>query len=107
MTATDSDGAVHMVLSGQWRSASSGAQVQDRRLAVEPIWQDELVLVTRASHPWATTGEASIEMLMDEPFVLREKGSGTRTVFENHLIGEFALTLDRFNVICEMGSTRR
>ena len=43
---------------------------------------DELVVVVGKSHPWATAKTATLEQLRTAPWIMREKGSGTREVFE-------------------------
>ncbi len=47
------------------------------------IWQqDELILVTGGKHPFAKKKRLSIKDLQTANWVLREKGSGTRSIFE-------------------------
>jgi len=105
VTTHDTDGVTHMVLSGQVEIGLVGNPVTDRRIVSEPVWEDELVLVVGGRHRWVNRPETSIGELAGEPFVLRERGSGTRAVFEKHLLERFSLGVDRLNVICEMGST--
>jgi hypothetical protein len=44
--------------------------------------QDELVVIVGKEHPWASEGFAPAEMLTHASWIMREKGSGTREVFE-------------------------
>jgi DNA-binding transcriptional LysR family regulator len=44
---------------------------------------DELVVVTGPKHPWASDKYATLEMLTSAPWIIREKGSGTREIFED------------------------
>jgi DNA-binding transcriptional LysR family regulator len=46
-----------------------------------------------------------VEELREIPFIIREKGSGTRDIIEECLEKERNTSLSRFNVICEMGSS--
>lgn len=46
---------------------------------------DELVLAVAPSHPFANKESVTIEEVLDEKLILREKGSGTRQVFEDYL----------------------
>jgi len=58
----------------------------NRALRYIPFMKDELVLVTNASNPiLKSKREPTLDILHDLPLVLREKGSGTRTVIENSL----------------------
>ena len=56
--------------------------VDDARVAVRPIADDELVLVVGAAHEWAGRSSISPAELRQARWVMREKGSGTRAVFE-------------------------
>lgn len=50
---------------------------------VHPVAQDELVLMVSAKHFWASRGALpSPETLNESPWVIRERGSGTRMIFE-------------------------
>lgn len=58
----------------------------NRALRYIPFMKDELVLVTNANNPTLKSlDDSSLDTIYDLPLVLREKGSGTRTVIENHL----------------------
>lgn len=51
-------------------------------LAATPWKQDELVIITGKDHKWAQAGKASTDMLKNAAWIMREKGSGTREIFE-------------------------
>ena len=51
-------------------------------LTATPWRRDELVVITGPGHPWAAGKRASPEMLKDASWIMREKGSGTREIFE-------------------------
>ncbi|WP_048601922.1 LysR family transcriptional regulator [Rubeoparvulum massiliense] len=52
--------------------------VYDSQLQVEPIMEDEMVLIAHPSHQRAQGGSFSLEQLRNFHWVMREKGSGTR-----------------------------
>ena len=54
--------------------------LQSERLAA-----DELVIISSPQHPLAGQAHVSLDALQQEAFILREPGSGTRTVFEEAL----------------------
>lgn len=56
--------------------------VRHARIAVVPWREDELVVITPAGHPLAVGAAVTVAMLAVEPFILRERGSGTRAVAE-------------------------
>lgn len=51
-----------------------------------PVYQDELVLVTGTSHPFAKLKEISLEQLAHQSMIVREDGSRARNQFERLLI---------------------
>lgn len=58
----------------------------NRALRYIPFMKDELVLVTNAHNPIVEKlDESNLNSVYDLPLVLREKGSGTRTIIENKL----------------------
>lgn len=54
-------------------------------LELHPLRDDELVVIAPEGHRFAAVEEVALEDLVQEPFVLRERGSGTRQVAERHL----------------------
>jgi DNA-binding transcriptional LysR family regulator len=54
-----------------------------RGLVAVPWRDDELVVVAGAEHPWATEKGVTPEQLAAAPWIMREKGSGTREIFED------------------------
>lgn len=54
-------------------------------LEAQPWVRDELVVFAPPDHPLARRRKVSVAELMREPWILREKGSGTRDVFEQAL----------------------
>lgn len=51
-------------------------------IAVEPWIADELVVFAAPSHPLVNQQKVSLDRLLQEPWILREKGSGTRETFD-------------------------
>ena len=59
--------------------------VTDPALLSEVVARDQLVLVVAPDHPWRSRAHAALAELVDIEWVLREPGSGTRSVFEAEL----------------------
>ncbi|MBS1854148.1 MAG: LysR family transcriptional regulator [Acidobacteria bacterium] len=53
-----------------------------RDVTVEPLLEDELVVIAPPSHEWAAQGEIEPTQLRSVPLLLREQGSGSRLVAE-------------------------
>lgn len=65
-----------------------------------PFLQNPLVVVARPDHPLATQKDIPLKRLAQEPFLVREPGSGTRRAFEQ-LMKKHGL---KFKVKMEIGS---
>ncbi|QJD83483.1 LysR family transcriptional regulator [Cohnella herbarum] len=70
----------------------------------EPVMDDELMLITPANHPFAYRDEVTLEEVIREPMVLREKGSGTRQIMEDELL-RHGISEENLRVVSEFGST--
>ncbi|RUT36262.1 LysR family transcriptional regulator [Paenibacillus zeisoli] len=80
------------------------AAVQHPDMVMEPVMQDELKLIVPAEHPLTQQGEVYLREVLDYPFVLREKGSGTRQVMEEELT-RLQVDLDLVKTVMDLGST--
>jgi DNA-binding transcriptional LysR family regulator len=59
--------------------------VEEEELAAEVFYQDELVLIAAPGHRLAGQPRVALSAVREEPFILREPGSGTRAVEERAL----------------------
>ncbi|AJY76446.1 selenium metabolism-associated LysR family transcriptional regulator [Paenibacillus beijingensis] len=80
------------------------APVSHPDLHIEPVMNDELVLIAHRGHPLASRESVLLEEAMSYPLVLREQGSGTRQVMEDQLRRK-NLDPDKLNIVMELGST--
>lgn len=65
--------------------------------------EDEMVLAVSPEHPFAKKNKVSIERILNGELILREKGSGTREIFEEKLI-ELGYELSNLKPYMELGS---
>ncbi|HLZ03351.1 MAG TPA: LysR substrate-binding domain-containing protein [Bradyrhizobium sp.] len=72
-------------------------------LSVHPIIEDELVLVVGPTHAYAKRRALKPQELRNIEWVVREKGSGTRAVFEAAL-KKFGITLKEIEIALELPS---
>ena len=77
--------------------------IDEPALAVQPVADDELVLVVGAAHPWAKKRTGAPRDLKTIRWVLREHGSGTRAVFESAL-AKFGVAAGDLDVALELPS---
>lgn len=76
---------VGAVASGSVDIAVVGGPITDRRLNVEPVVPDKLVLIAAPTHPLAGSSSVQISSLADVPFVVARYGSTTRRLIETKL----------------------
>ncbi|MEW6410282.1 MAG: selenium metabolism-associated LysR family transcriptional regulator [Nitrospirota bacterium] len=69
-----------------------------------PYIKDKLVLIVPSNHRWVTRESITLEELLEEPFIIREEGSGTRTTIE-HYLHEREKRIEDLNIIMTLGST--
>ena len=78
-------------------------KVGDSRLTSREIARDRLMLVVGARHPWAKRRRISANDLAATPWIVRERGSGTRAMFEHALAG-FGIDFSALNILMELPS---
>jgi LysR family transcriptional regulator, low CO2-responsive transcriptional regulator len=76
---------VNRVLTHRDDIAISGRPPDDERLLAEPIMRNEIVCITAPDDPLVGEGPVSAAALGERPWLLREKGSGTRALNERFL----------------------
>ncbi|RJQ42675.1 MAG: LysR family transcriptional regulator [Gaiellales bacterium] len=90
------------LLAGLFPLAVVEHETQNSSLVKEPIERDRLVLFVSPEHRWADRESVTREELMEEPFITRELGSGTREVMEEKLKES---GVDKLNVTMELGNS--
>ncbi|MDM7985906.1 MAG: selenium metabolism-associated LysR family transcriptional regulator [Smithella sp.] len=101
----DSEEAMNMVLDNEVEMGFIGKKPLNKKLAAETLWKDRLALVVSRNHAWCKKKSVTLPELLKEPFVVREKGSATRELFESYLKKSKSISLDQFNTCGELGSS--
>jgi DNA-binding transcriptional LysR family regulator len=78
-------------------------QIDDPMLELTVVDSDRLVIVVAKGHRWATKQRVLPEELVQENWVLREPGSGTRSEFEAAL-AKRGVSIGRLKVVLELPS---
>ncbi|MDS1029306.1 LysR family transcriptional regulator [Bacillota bacterium LX-D] len=60
-------------------------EVKSKDIVCLPVIKDRLVLISGKNSYFANKNTVKLSELNNQPFILREKGSGTRELFENHM----------------------
>jgi DNA-binding transcriptional LysR family regulator len=102
---SDTFGTAEAVADGRVDAGLVGARWRHPKLSFEEVISDELMLVVSSEHRWGVENNPiEPDELAQEPFVMREAGSGTR-MFTKQVMEEHGLNIGHLNVVAEMGST--
>ncbi|PRR79553.1 HTH-type transcriptional activator CmpR [Clostridium liquoris] len=74
-----------MILENKIDFAFVEGPVYEEDIMVEDFCEDELVIITSKEHNWAELQGINLDKIAESRIIMREKGSGTREVFENML----------------------
>lgn len=81
----------------------SSRRIEHRDIECVPLFEDRIILIIPAKHPWADYGHALPADLLDQPIISREELSGTcETVLEG--LKRHNITMDALNMVMELGS---
>lgn len=92
------------ILNGDVELAVTGAPLSDPAIFQEPLFEDDMRLIVPADHPWAKRKSIPVEMLKTEPFVTREKGSGTLKSLDQSL-SDAGFNPSDLKIAARMGNT--
>lgn len=101
----DSEEAMNMVLENEVEIGCIGKKPANKKLIAKPLWKDRLILAAPKSHRWCKKKLIILQELLDEPFIVREKGSATRDLFESCLKESKSTSLSQLNICSELGSS--
>jgi len=80
---SNSDNVIKRLSAGQAHLGLVEAPIATSTLSLTPWRNDELVVFCSSSHPFAKQGKLTTKQLAKQRWILREQGSGTRSVFIN------------------------
>lgn len=80
VASTNTRAVARLLLQRRLDVALVEGPVRTSRIAVRAWRDDELVVIASPAHPLAHEAAVVVTRLADEPFLVRERGSGTRTV---------------------------
>jgi DNA-binding transcriptional LysR family regulator len=100
----DTEEIVTELLGGTIEFGIIGAKIIHTRLKYSHFVEDELIVVVPKGHRWWQKKSIDVQELADEPFIMREEGSGTRISMEKRL-HKLGVSSDDLKIIAEVGST--
>ncbi len=103
LKVSNSDGIVSMVENNDIDLGVVEAPVLNKNLVVEECRKDRLVAIVPPAHTLADSKQVKLRDLMDDAYIAREEGSGTREVIQDYL-GDLGMQPGDLHVAMELGS---
>ena len=85
LTIADTGKIEELVHDGELELGVIGSKSSHREILHSELWKDEIVLAVPLEHRWANKRLISLKELYEEPFILREAGSGTLKILDVYL----------------------
>ncbi|MGB4594018.1 MAG: selenium metabolism-associated LysR family transcriptional regulator [Coriobacteriia bacterium] len=99
----DTTEVVETVEMGEAQLGMTGAEISGARVLFERLGHDNLEMVCLPSHPLAQAENVALADLVDEPFIVRESGSGTRMVVED-MMRRAGVDPSELRIVMELGT---
>lgn len=99
----NSDQVAAAVSSGSAEVGFVEGKVHEPNLVSEQVGLDELIIVVGAKHPWSRRNRISKSHITQAKWILRERGSGTRSVFEQELV-RLGIPIEQLDITLELPS---
>ncbi len=93
------------ILEGRLELGVIGSKTPHKDLIHYELWEDELVLAVPKQHRWARKRAVLPGELIEEPFILREAGSGTLKIMENYLKASELRETNSLRVVARFGTS--
>jgi DNA-binding transcriptional LysR family regulator len=100
----DSSEIIQYILQDNVEFGIVGAKLSHPSLHYEKYEEDEIIVAASPDHPLTRKRRVTLEELLEEPWIIREEGSGTQMAVEKALRKK-GKSLKQFHVVMEMGST--
>ncbi|SNS86093.1 DNA-binding transcriptional regulator, LysR family [Anaerovirgula multivorans] len=102
----DSKQVVEGIISGDVDFGIVGAKIPHSQLKYIELVNDEIVLVTPCDEPYTSFAPViSLKTILQENFIFREKGSGTRTLLESRLKKDFDIDIGDLKIVAYIENT--
>jgi DNA-binding transcriptional LysR family regulator len=105
LSVGDTGDIERQVLEGELELGVVGSKLTNRNLWLRELWKDQLVLAIPSAHRWSKRREISAHELFEEPFIMREEGSGTLRVIERFLQHSQPKGSDSLKIVAHLGSS--
>jgi DNA-binding transcriptional LysR family regulator len=102
-SVTDSQQVLQQIEQGQVHLGLVGSKRDSPHLEFRCFARDTLALIVPANHPWARRKRVALAQFVQQPLIMRETGSGSRSCFEQALMLA-GKSLHDLRITLELGS---
>jgi DNA-binding transcriptional LysR family regulator len=92
------------ILEGTLEFGVVGAESREKNILQERLIADEMRLIVPRGHSWGSKKKIKLASLLTEPYIVRERGSGTLKSIQESLM-QMGHSVEELNIVAEMGST--
>ena len=101
----DTGNIIEDILKGNLELGIVGAKAGTKKIVQKKLIEDEMRLIVPANHRWAGEKHVSLKRLINEPFIVRERGSGTlKSLYQS--LSDQGHALEDLKVMAELGSAQ-
>lgn len=100
----DTKEVVKFILDGEIEFGVTGGKLIHHEIRYERFVEDQIIAIAPSNYQFARKKRLPLEKIINEPWIIREEGSGTQMAIEN-ILKRKGKSLKHFNIIMEMGST--
>jgi DNA-binding transcriptional LysR family regulator len=101
----DTENIIEGILTGNLELGIVGAEADTKKIVQKKLIEDELRLIVPENHRWAGEKRVALKHLINEPFIVRERGSGTlKSIYQS--LSDQGHSLEDLKVVAELGSTQ-
>lgn len=104
LTIDDTAKVTEAVINGELCIGVVGARISEPQLETHAFLSDELVVAVPSNHRWAGKKNITLDALKTEPFILRERGSGTLRIMRERL-EKSGFSMADLDVVATVGSS--
>jgi DNA-binding transcriptional LysR family regulator len=105
LTIADSRKIEALVHEGGLELGVIGSKSSHNNIRNYDLWEDTLVLAIPANHKWANKKAIPLKELFEEPFIVREAGSGTLKITEDYLKSRGSNGFESFKTVAHLGTS--
>ncbi|MBL0732264.1 MAG: LysR family transcriptional regulator [Desulfosarcina sp.] len=104
LAISDTKEIENRILGGDFEIGIVGSKNSGDNLIYNKLWDDELVLAVFAGHRWSGQNSITMQELAEEPFILREEGSGTLRIIRDYF-NSISIDMDSLKTVARFGSS--